>query len=50
MHLKFLIPAVFVAATLSAAAQSTPARPKITGISHLAVYHVGRRGHRSLLP
>lgn len=38
MHLKFLIPAVFVAATLSAAAQSTPARPKITGISHLAVY------------
>jgi catechol 2,3-dioxygenase-like lactoylglutathione lyase family enzyme len=38
MHPKFFSAALLAAFTLAAAAQSTPPRPKITGISHLAVY------------
>src|ERR1035437_369403 len=38
MHLKSLVPACLIALSVAAAAQTTPARPKITGISHLAVY------------
>jgi len=38
MHSRFLAAAFLAAFTMTAGAQSTPARPKITGISHLAVY------------
>ena len=38
MNSKILVAAVLVVFTAAAAAQSAPARPKITGISHLAVY------------
>jgi catechol 2,3-dioxygenase-like lactoylglutathione lyase family enzyme len=38
MHSKLLAAAFLVAFTAAAAAQTAPARPKITGISHLAVY------------
>lgn len=38
MKLRSLAPFVVTALSLTAAAQSGPARPKITGISHLAVY------------
>jgi len=38
MHPKFLSAALLASFTLAAAAQSTPPRPKITGVSHLAVY------------
>jgi len=38
MHSKFLTAAILSALTLAAAAQAAPPRPKITGISHLAVY------------
>ena len=38
MLFRFLSAACLVALTVSTAAQSAPARPKITGISHLAVY------------
>jgi catechol 2,3-dioxygenase-like lactoylglutathione lyase family enzyme len=38
MHSRFLAAAFLVAFTMGATAQTTPVRPKITGISHLAVY------------
>ncbi len=38
MHFRVLVAAVVLASTAAAAAQTAPARPKITGISHLAVY------------
>jgi catechol 2,3-dioxygenase-like lactoylglutathione lyase family enzyme len=38
MHSSFLAAAILVAFTAAATAQTAPARPKITGISHLAVY------------
>jgi catechol 2,3-dioxygenase-like lactoylglutathione lyase family enzyme len=38
MYLKFLAIACAVTFTITAAAQTEPIRPKITGISHLAVY------------
>ncbi|MGA9070454.1 MAG: VOC family protein [Terracidiphilus sp.] len=38
MNFKLLAVASFLALTAAANAQSTPVRPKITGISHLAVY------------
>ena len=38
MHIKLLAAAFLVAFTAAAAAQIAPPRPKITGISHLAVY------------
>jgi catechol 2,3-dioxygenase-like lactoylglutathione lyase family enzyme len=38
MHCRFLLAALLATITLTAAAQSGPARPKITGISHIAVY------------
>jgi catechol 2,3-dioxygenase-like lactoylglutathione lyase family enzyme len=38
MCLKSAIPALVLAAAVAATAQTAPARPKITGISHLAVY------------
>jgi catechol 2,3-dioxygenase-like lactoylglutathione lyase family enzyme len=38
MGLRFLAAALVAAFALSTAAQTTPPRPKITGISHLAVY------------
>jgi catechol 2,3-dioxygenase-like lactoylglutathione lyase family enzyme len=38
MHSRLLAAAFLVAFTAAATAQTTPARPKITGISHLAVY------------
>jgi catechol 2,3-dioxygenase-like lactoylglutathione lyase family enzyme len=38
MHSRFFAAAFLAAFTLTAAAQTAPARPKITGISHLAVY------------
>jgi len=38
MHSRFLAAAFIVAFTAAATAQTAPARPKITGISHLAVY------------
>ena len=38
MHPKILPVALVAAFTLTAAAQTTPPRPKILGISHLAVY------------
>jgi catechol 2,3-dioxygenase-like lactoylglutathione lyase family enzyme len=38
MRFKILLPALLIAAAASACAQKTPARPKITGVSHLAVY------------
>jgi len=38
MRLRFLLPALLVVVVASACAQSVPARPKITGVSHLAVY------------
>jgi catechol 2,3-dioxygenase-like lactoylglutathione lyase family enzyme len=38
MHSRFLPAVLLVAFTLTASAQTAPPRPKITGISHLAVY------------
>src|SRR5579862_1520234 len=38
MRFKFLLALVMPVLLAAAVAQSTPARPKITGISHLAVY------------
>ena len=38
MQSRFLAAACLIAFTVAAQAQTTPARPKITGISHLAVY------------
>ncbi len=38
MHSRYFAPALLVALTVAAAAQTAPARPQITGISHLAVY------------
>lgn len=38
MRSTLLITALLVASAAPVAAQSSPARPKITGISHLAVY------------
>lgn len=38
MRMKLVVPALLAGFTVAAAAQSTPVRPKITGISHLAVY------------
>ena len=38
MHSRLLAAAFLVAFTAAAVAQTAPARPKITGISHLAVY------------
>ena len=38
MHPRLLATALLAAFTLAAAAQSTTPRPKITGVSHLAVY------------
>ena len=38
MHNRVLAVAFLAAFTVAAAAQSAPERPKITGISHLAVY------------
>jgi catechol 2,3-dioxygenase-like lactoylglutathione lyase family enzyme len=38
MYLRILATACAVAFTITAAAQTAPIRPKITGISHLAVY------------
>jgi len=38
MRSTLLITALLVASAAAVAAQSSPARPKITGISHLAVY------------
>jgi catechol 2,3-dioxygenase-like lactoylglutathione lyase family enzyme len=38
MQSRFLAAAFLLAFTVAASAQSMPARPKITGISHLAVY------------
>jgi catechol 2,3-dioxygenase-like lactoylglutathione lyase family enzyme len=38
MQFRFLATAFLVAFTAAAAAQTVPVRPKITGISHLAVY------------
>jgi catechol 2,3-dioxygenase-like lactoylglutathione lyase family enzyme len=38
MHSRMLAVAFLVAVTAAAVAQTSPARPKITGISHLAVY------------
>ncbi len=38
MRLKFMIPALLMAVAVSTFAQTAPARPKITGVSHLAVY------------
>jgi catechol 2,3-dioxygenase-like lactoylglutathione lyase family enzyme len=38
VHSRFLAAAFLVAFTAAATAQTAPARPKITGISHLAVY------------
>ena len=38
MVLRFVAPLLISVLTLSAAAQTAPARPKITGFSHLAVY------------
>lgn len=38
MYAKFLIAALLAAVALTAAAQANPPRPKITGISHLAIY------------
>jgi catechol 2,3-dioxygenase-like lactoylglutathione lyase family enzyme len=38
MYLRILVTACAVAFTVTAAAQTAPVRPKITGISHLAVY------------
>jgi catechol 2,3-dioxygenase-like lactoylglutathione lyase family enzyme len=38
MQARFLATAFLAVLSLSAAAQTAPARPKITGISHLAVY------------
>ncbi len=36
-------------AVTAALAQNGPVRPKITGISHLAVYYIGRRSYGALL-
>ena len=38
MNLRVLATSCAVAFTITAAAQTAPLRPKITGISHLAVY------------
>ncbi len=38
MHRSLLIPAILIAVVATAGAQTTPVRPKITGISHLALY------------
>src|SRR5665213_1630646 len=38
MRLKFLLPALLLSVSVATFSQSAPARPKITGISHLAVY------------
>jgi catechol 2,3-dioxygenase-like lactoylglutathione lyase family enzyme len=38
MHFRFTLAVTLAAFTLAAAAQTAPVRPKITGISHLAVY------------
>src|SRR5579864_7082552 len=38
MRNRFLLPLLMLSFATSALAQSGPARPKITGISHLAVY------------
>jgi catechol 2,3-dioxygenase-like lactoylglutathione lyase family enzyme len=38
MHARFVTAAFLATFTLTAAAQATPPRPKITGVSHLAVY------------
>jgi catechol 2,3-dioxygenase-like lactoylglutathione lyase family enzyme len=38
MVLRFVAPLLVSVLTLSAAAQTAPVRPKITGLSHLAVY------------
>lgn len=38
MHSRYFAAALLAALTLAAAAQTAPARPQITGISHLAVY------------
>lgn len=38
MRLKFLLACAVVSFTAAALAQSSPARPQITGVSHLAVY------------
>ncbi|MDE3149065.1 MAG: glyoxalase [Acidobacteriota bacterium] len=38
MHPKLLTPILLAAITVTAAAQQAPVRPKITGISHLAIY------------
>ena len=38
MVLRFVAPLLISVLTLSAAAQTAPVRPKITGLSHLAVY------------
>ncbi len=38
MNLRILAAAFLAAATVAASAQTAPVRPKITGISHLAVY------------
>jgi catechol 2,3-dioxygenase-like lactoylglutathione lyase family enzyme len=38
MHSRYFAPALLAALTVAAAAQTAPARPQITGISHLAVY------------
>ena len=38
MHPRFLTAALFATFTLNAALQAAPPRPKITGVSHLAVY------------
>jgi catechol 2,3-dioxygenase-like lactoylglutathione lyase family enzyme len=38
MHSKFLSAALLAVFTLVSAAQSAPPRPKITGISHIAIY------------
>jgi catechol 2,3-dioxygenase-like lactoylglutathione lyase family enzyme len=38
MHFRFTLAVTLAAFTVAAAAQTAPVRPKITGISHLAVY------------
>lgn len=38
MHLKSALPALLIALAVSASAQNGPARPRITSVSHLAVY------------
>ena len=38
MRFRFVLPALLIATAVSAFSQNPPARPKITGISHLAVY------------